>query len=136
MSSGATYLVTENGVSGTVEVAYNNQNHWSSQEPAGSFSAMFGASGSGSVDLDYSNFIPGTTATDDGIIGVSDGDNTVGTDTNLSNGSGTGISGLFPAGYPGLPGPESIGEEIPANFPIGAPIYRFVFNAGVFQILP
>ena len=122
-ASGGSYKITEDGGAGTVEVQFLNQNHWSSQEPAGDLRAVFDAPAK-RITFDYSNFIPGTTATDDGIFGVTDGDVATGSLTDLSDGAGTGVSavkGAFASGF----GPDSIAEIIPGNTPFGCPIYDF-----------
>ena len=110
-ASGATYVVSENLLTNNVKVEFVNQNHWSSQEPAGNFSVEFGSAGSGSVELDYAGFIPATTATDDGIIGVTDGDASVGTDTSFT--ASGGYIGNIP--YTSALGPDSICETINAD---------------------
>lgn len=110
-SSGGTYSVAENTGLGTIDVGFNNMNHWSSAEPAGTVICSF--QGPGIVFVDYSGFMPATMASDDIIIGVTDGDPGVGTDTDLSNGTGTGFSGAFPYNSPGAG--DSVGELIPAN---------------------
>ncbi len=140
--SGATYDVIEDTVTGTVTCAFNNQNHWSSGAPAGSFSCTFDPFlfGPGSVTFDYTNFLAGPNAGDNGIIGVSDGDastTALGTDTNLTNGTGTGISSV--QGIYTSPGPnDSIGEQIPnAVVPTFAsnPLVFFDLGGGQFLIL-
>ena len=116
--SGATYDVAEDPGLQTVIVIFNNQNHWSSVEPAGTFTATFGSIGPNSVTQNYDGFLPGATSGDDGIIGVTDGDQSVGIDTSLSNGLGTGITsqlGIFASAGAG----DSICETIPANMAIG-----------------
>ncbi len=117
--SGATYEVIEDTVNGIVTCAFNNQIHKASNAPAGSFSCVFDPYNflPGSVVLDYSGFIPGPNPADDGIIGISDGDastTALGTDTNLTNGFGSGLVSV--QGIYASPGPrDSIGEQIPAG---------------------
>ena len=121
--SGSTYKIIENIVTNTVEVQFNNQQHWSSVEPAGDFSVLF-SNNDERITFDYTNFIPGTMAVDNGIFGVSNGDPTVGTDTDLSDGFGTGTSAVQGSFVSGA-SPDSIGELIPANTPFGSQIYNF-----------
>ncbi len=142
VGSGATYDIIEDSVTGTVTCAFNNQNHWSSVAPAGSFSCTFDPFlyGPGSVTFDYTGFLAGTNASDNGIIGVSDGDvstTALGTDTNLTNGTGTGISSV--QGTYTSPGPnDSIGEQIPSGIvpPFASnPLVFFDLGGGQFLIL-
>jgi len=102
---------------GDVTVEFRNQNHWSSQQPAGDFSCTFFGNNYSDVSLDDAGFIPATTASDDIIIGTTDGDDMVGLDTDLSDGLGTGIPTSL--AYSSASGPDSIGELIPANTAIG-----------------
>lgn len=116
--SGATYEVTEDPINGVVEVAYLNQNHWSTGSPAGDFKVSFGSMGPNSLTFDHSGFIPGTDPTDNGIIGVSNGNTGLGQNVDLSNGLGTGF-GLVQGAYTTSGPNESIFEVIPANTAIG-----------------
>ena len=132
IGSGATYDVTEDTANQTVIVGFNNQNHWSSNDPAGSFSVTFGTFGPNSLTQDYTAFIPALTSTDDGIIGVTDGDVLVGMDTSHSNGLGTGLGlqiGLL-SDIPGT-GPNSHCETIPANTPISSAMYNWIDPTGL-----
>ena len=113
-TSGATYDVIEDTLAGTVEIQYNNQIYWSGGEAAGSASALFSTN---HVDLDWTGIMPATTSNDDVIIGVTDGDDMVGTDTDLSDGMGTGFANALP--YSSLSGPDSVGELVPSNVAIG-----------------
>ena len=122
-TSGATFDVLEDMNAGTVKVSYLNQNHWSSQEPAGDILATFGGVGPNSVVLDYTGFLPGTTSTDDGIIGVTDGDAATGGDTSLSNAMGTGTL-LVQGTFVSTNTPDSIAETIPANTAIGGGVVQ------------
>jgi hypothetical protein len=126
-SSGATYAVIE-GPNG-VTVEYRNQNHWAPNEPAGTFSCTFIDNSWSDTRLDYSGFIPATVGTDNVIIGVSDGDNTVGSDTDLSDGLGTGIANAI-GSYASISvlAPDAVGELIPANTPIGFSTCLFFEN--------
>ena len=128
VTSGATYDVIEDTGAGTVEFQFNNQVHWSSQEPAGSVSCVFGTN---TVDLDYTAFLAATTSTDDVIIGLSDGNAGVGTDTDLSNGLGTGIATALPYTSPGSD--DSVGELVPANTAIGLGMLSAADATGTFN---
>lgn len=91
-ASGATYCVTENLLTGDVDVDYNNQNYWGSNEAAGSFKVTFSGP---LVMLDYTNLVAQVTGTSNFIIGVTDGDPAVGTDTDLTVANGG--PGLIPS---------------------------------------
>ena len=121
--TGSTYKIIENLVTNTVEVQFKNQQHWAANQPAGDFSVLF-SNDDKRITFDYTNFIPATTAADDGIFGVSNGDPTVGTDTDLSDGFGTGTSAVQGSFVSGA-SPNSIGELIPTNTPFGSQIYNF-----------
>ncbi|HGY90722.1 MAG TPA: hypothetical protein ENK43_06080 [Planctomycetes bacterium] len=113
IQSGATYAVRESANGVTVE--FRDQIHWSSNEPAGTFFATFPAGNFSDVSVDLSGFLPATLATDDVIVGVTDGDPLVGIDTDLSNGMGTGIASNIGVYVSPVGGPDSVGETIPAN---------------------
>ncbi len=113
-SSGATYAVQETPA-GDVVVEFRDQIHWSSGEPAGSFSATFNNNAYSDTRIDLGGFIPGTTATDDVIVGLTDGDASIGNDTDLSDGMGTGISSVIGSYTSPIGSPDSVGELIPAN---------------------
>ncbi len=113
-SSGASYAVQETQ-SGSVRVEFRNQVHWSSIEPAGDFSVTFLANPFSDTRIDLTGFIPATLATDDVIVGVTDGDASVGNDTDLSDGMGTGISSVIGTYVSPAGAPDSVGELIPAN---------------------
>ena len=85
----------------------------------------------GSVFIDYSGFIPATMESNDIIIGVTDGDASVGPDVDLSNGAGTGLSSSFtyisPVG-------ASVGELIPANTALPFSNITFQYAAGVWTV--
>ena len=123
-ASGGSYKIIEDAGAGTVEVQFLNQNHWSSNEPAGDLRAVFDAPNK-RITFDYSGFIPATAATDDGIFGVTDGDPATGTLTDLSNGSGAGAAAVK-GSFLSVGGLDSVGEVIPANTPFGCPIYNFI----------
>ncbi len=142
VASGATYDVIQDTATGAITCAFNNQIHSASNAPAGSFSCTINPFGfnPGSVLFNYAGFLPGPSPGDDGIIGVSDGDalsTALGTDTDLTNGLGTGLSSV--QGTYVSPGPhDSIGEQIPAGvtppFPGGVLIFQNL-GGGQFQIL-
>ena len=124
-TSGATYEVTEDSINNTVEVKFANQNHWNSGEFAGTVTATFNPSlGVGSVTLDYTNYVPATTETQNLGTGITDGDILTGTDTDHSNGLGTGLSSQLSLLVDGVgTGPNSHLELIPPNAALSA-----VFN--------
>ena len=111
---------------------FSNQNLWSSQEPAGTFTVTFD---NADVILDYTGFMPGLTSTDDGIIGVTDGDISPGLDTGLTNGFDTGTSNAQ-GSFLSAAAPNSIVETIPAKTALGAAIYTFtdITGTGLFTI--
>ncbi|HGY92764.1 MAG TPA: hypothetical protein ENK43_16465 [Planctomycetes bacterium] len=116
LGSGATYAVQEQaGTFGNVRVEFRDQIHWSSNEPAGNFSVTFIGNAFSDTRIDLAGFLPATTATDDVIVGVTDGDSSVGNDTDLSDGMGTGISSVIGSYTSPMGAPDSVGELIPAN---------------------
>lgn len=125
--SGSTYDVIEDGISGFTTVAFNNQIHWSSNDPAGSFTCSFDTLGGlGTISIDLSAQTPGIASTDQILIGVTDGDDTVGTSSDVSDGLGTGLSTLIGGGGYTSPGAgDSVVEAIPMNTPFGTNIYNF-----------
>jgi hypothetical protein len=98
--------VIESPSTNTVRVEYNNQEHWGSVLPAGSWSGTFDNANPGWFTIDMTGFIGGDPSIDQGpLVGVTDGDDTVGTDY---------ISDLdvdIAAGYTTTVGPESIVED-------------------------
>ena len=121
--SGSTYKIIEDPIANTVEVQFINQQHWASTQPAGDFSVLF-SNDDKRITFDYTNFFPATMAADNGIFGVTNGDPNVGTESDLSNGLGTGTSaakGLYISAFAS----DSIAELIPATTPFGCPIYNF-----------
>lgn len=109
-SVGDNITVIEDTIGDTVVVAYNNQQHWNSQSPAGSWKVTFGALGPDSVVFDFTGYSAGLAADQNKIVGVTDGTNVAGgVDTNadlsnliLTSGGAYNSSGI---------GPESIMEE-------------------------
>ncbi|MCA9323260.1 MAG: hypothetical protein KDB53_21160 [Planctomycetes bacterium] len=144
VSSGATFDVLEDSINSRVTVSYNNQNHWASTMPAGNMQAIFdqAVNGPGSVVIDLTGFIPGPMiGSDDGIVGVSDGDVSVsalGTDTDFTNGLGTGTS-LMQGLYVSPGNNDSIGEQMPAAVAPGliggVVLYLDLTGSGQFLIL-
>ncbi len=140
--SGATYDVVEDTINMTVQCQFNNQNHWSSSDPAGSFSVTFDLLGTaggspGSVIFDHSGFMPGVTASDNGITGVSDGDASLtaaGTETDL-----TGLGGLggAQATYVSPGNNDSVGELTLANTAVSwvSPLIFLESGSGLWVIL-
>lgn len=120
--SGATYDVIEDLSTGSATVAFVNQKHWSSADPAGTFTCTFDAVNN-AVAFDFTSHLPGLTATESPLIGVSDGDDTVGTSTDLSDGFGTGLVANF--GYTSPNPADSICEVMPANTAFGSTTYTF-----------
>jgi len=108
---GSDTSITENLLTGDVTVNYNNQNWWATPEPAGSFSANFTGP---LLTLDYSNLLTQVTGTTNFIVGVTDGNAGVGTDTDLSVLNG-GLGILNSLGIYVSPGiDDSIAEEFVA----------------------
>ncbi len=101
--------IIESPSSNTVRVEYNNQEHWTSITPAGSWSGTFDNSIPGLFTFDMTGFIGGDPTLDLGpLIGVTDGNDAVGTDylADLD------VDQL--AGYTTAVGPESIVEDFNA----------------------
>ncbi len=118
-NSGSTYDIVEDTLNGTVEIQYNNQQYWNSQAPAGNAIATFSTN---HVDLDWTGVIADTDTANNYVIGVTDGDAMVGTDTDLTvidpvtmNPVGGGFAGALP--YTSMAGPDSVGEQLPASTP-------------------
>ncbi|MEZ6197486.1 MAG: hypothetical protein R3F20_17465, partial [Planctomycetota bacterium] len=127
-NTSALYEVTEDMVLGTVRVDYKNQDHWPTSNPAGDFSVTFGSLGPNSLTFDHTGFIPdpATSNTHDFVIGITDGDNTVGTDTNFSDGLGGGLAAAIGGSYitPGtVTPPESFAELVPQGVNPGLGIW-------------
>jgi hypothetical protein len=72
-TSGATYDVTENTITGDVSVSFTNQNWWDSITPAGTNVVTFQAA-TNTLVFDHSGFIPAGGPTDDVIVGWSNAD--------------------------------------------------------------
>lgn len=113
---------------GTVQVQYNNQEHWNSNLTAGSWSITFGGIGPNSVTFDMSGYIGGDPAIDFGpIIGLTDGTSLSGTDRTSD------LSVDIGSAYTTAAGPESIAEDTDPYFVgiglIGQPLDFTVLNA-------
>ena len=131
MTNGATYEVVENPSQGTVRVDFLNQIHFASNLPAGSFSVEFGPLGPGSVVLDYAGFLPGMGNSDAGIVGITDGDASVGVDTSFT--SSGGFLGNTP--YVSPTGPDSICETFTPSASIPFQTLTFItFGGGIFAV--
>jgi hypothetical protein len=101
--------VIESPSTNTVSIEYNNQEHWDSVLPAGSWSGTFDNSTPGWFTFDMTGFIGGDPSVDLGpLVGITDGDDTVGTDY-LSD-----LDVDMAAGYSTVVGPESIVEDFQA----------------------
>ena len=108
-NTGSTYRVLEDTTTGEVKVSFVDQIYWYTQSNAGTASATFNSLGPQSVVLDHTLTTVPTGVTDGIVIGVTDGDDTVGIDV------GGDISVLIGGGgYFTPPGnaPESIGEHL------------------------
>jgi hypothetical protein len=102
--------VTEDGVTGTVKVEYQNQVRWDTLTPCGTFSVTFGTIGADSLTFDLTGYIvAGGTAVDRSpIVGVSDG-------TSAAGGVDTTLDLSASLGYASAGGPESIMEQFRAG---------------------
>jgi hypothetical protein len=128
--SGATYVVTEDTTSGATTVAFNNQVDWGSGVLVGNWDVTF--DGMGNTTFNYGGVIPGLFSTAV-TIAYTDGDGlagTIGSDTDLTDGVGTGfvnaIAGSYTTGVTaGTMAPDSVAEDFPgtgdlaATFPAG-----------------
>lgn len=106
-NTGSTYRVLEDTTTGEVRVTFLDQIYWSTQANAGTASASFNTLGTGSIVLDHTLLTVPNGVTDGIVIGVSDGDDTIGNDFTAD------ISAIMSgAGYttPAPNAPESIGE--------------------------
>ena len=109
---GSSTSITENTITGDVTVNYDTQNWWNANEPAGNFSATFVGP---LLTLDYSGLIAQVAGTDPFIVGVTNGDSTVGTDSDISvSAGGLGTLGSLGA-YVSASAPDSIGDEMAAG---------------------
>jgi hypothetical protein len=102
--------VTEDVVTGTVKVEYQNQVRWDTLTPCGTFSVTFGATGADSLTFDLTGYVvAGGTAVDQSpIVGVSDG-------TSAAGGVDTTLDLSASLGYSSAGGPESIMEQFPTG---------------------
>lgn len=115
--------IIESPTAGTVRVEYNNQEHWDSQLTAGSWSGTFDNNTPGLFTFDMTGLLIGDPSMDSGpLVGLTDGDDTVGTDyvSDLSVDQG--------GGYTSAAGPESIVEDFLATAVLGAPLDITVVN--------
>ncbi len=116
-SPSPTIDVTEDTTVNTVNVSFSNQYHWSTGNPAGTASVTFGGFGPNSLTFDHSGFLGDSNPAGNShnvIIGVTDGDDQVGSDTNLTDGTGTGLVGAIGT-YTSAMGPDSFAEQIPTG---------------------
>lgn len=123
----AVFEVVEDTTSNETTINFLNQNHWDTFGPAGDVSVTFGLAGPGSVTWDLSQFIPDGGSTHDVIIGVTDGDDQVGPNTDLTvgTGTGTGISSVIGT-YLSTSAPDAIGELIAPGVMPGSVMFNFV----------
>lgn len=112
-TSGATYDVIEDTAAGTVTVLFANQLYWGSGEPMGNHSVTFDGFAN-SVTFNFSGLLASTTNGATAHVGISNGDDQLGTSSDLTDGLGTGISTVI--GSYASPGPDdSFCEEFPAD---------------------
>ena len=128
--SGSTYVVSEDTVAGITTVAFNNQVDWTSGALLGSWDVVF--DGAGTTTFNYGGLTPGLI-TGTATIAYTDGDGlagTIGSDTDLTDGLGTGFVNAVAASYTtgvtaGTMAPDSVAEDFPgtgdpaAAFPAG-----------------
>jgi hypothetical protein len=110
--------VIEDMVTGNVTVVAVNQNYWSTGDPAGSASCMFTVNPgvNHDVTLDYTATIVGLASADNILIGLTDGDDTVGTDNDLSGSGGwAGQAGS----YNSAGANDTVGQLIAPNTALG-----------------
>ena len=108
--------VIEDLGTGETIVCFRDQNWWQTQNSAGDIVVRFNSPGPGSVTFDHSNFLadPAAGNTHDVIIGITNGDDTVGTMTDLSDGTGTGISSMLGV-YTSPGNDDSFAELVPVG---------------------
>ena len=96
MTSGATYKVVEDTITGKTTFQYLNQNHWllGGGDPMGDVSVCFDGA---QFSFDYSAYIPAVSATETVIFGFTDGDETAGAATDQSA-NPTGLLGYSSSG--------------------------------------
>jgi hypothetical protein len=104
--------VLEDTTTSEVKVSFVDQIYWSTQSNAGIASATFNTLGTQSVVMDHTLTTLPSGVTDGIVIGVTDGDDTVGVDVAGDISSLIGTGGYFTA--PGN-APESIGENFNAG---------------------
>ena len=111
--------VVENPVTGTVQVGFMNIFHgFTNGLPAGSLVSTLGSVGANSVSFDHRAYRESALSGDDLIVGVTDGDENIGSDTSLTNGSGTGILNLLGL-FQSSSAPDSIAETFAPGQPLG-----------------
>ena len=123
----ATFDVIEDIAANSTQIAYRNQIYWDSGSPAGDATVTFNSAGPNSLTFDYTAFIADANPAanpHDVIIGFTDGDSTMGLDTDLSDGMATGFAGAVGT-YLSASGGDSVGELLPVGVqpPLG------IFNA-------
>ncbi|MEE9391856.1 MAG: hypothetical protein V3W41_05045, partial [Planctomycetota bacterium] len=118
-----TYEVLEDTTLGTTLITFRNMEEAFIAVPLGTWTALFEAAGPNTVTWDWSGFTTGLTGGIPTAIGVTNGDTTSGSDTDLSDTLGTGIPGAITAAgglyqsslnSPGFVAPDSVVEELPA----------------------
>lgn len=114
-----TWDVIEDMTNGNVTVVARNQNYWSSGDPAGDASCMFTVNSgfNHDVTMDYTATTVGLASADNILIGLTDGDDTVGTDNDLA-GSG-GWAGQVGGSYTSAGANDTVGELIAPNTALG-----------------
>jgi hypothetical protein len=111
-NTGSTYRVLEDTTTGEVKVSFVDQIYWSTQSNAGIASATFNTLSTQSVVMDHTLTTLPSGVTDGIVIGVTDGDDTVGADVPGDISSLIGTGGYFTAP---VNAPESIGENFNAG---------------------
>ena len=127
-SGSAVVEVAEDMATGATTVSFLNQAYWQTGSPAGNASVTFNFAGPNSLAFDYTGYLPETAAsgnTHNTIIGMTDGDDSIGSDTDMSDGAGTGIFNNLGL-YTSTMGPDSIGELIPTGVGIAATMWTAV----------
>ncbi len=121
MAGPSTYEILEDATLGTVQVVFRYMYYWTTNEPAGTVVITFGDNGPNCFSLDLTGVMPTVAGTQDVCFGVSNGDLSTPL-TDLSNGMGTGLFNLLPAGggtgyLSAAPG-DSVAECFPRNLPL------------------
>jgi len=123
--------VSEDMVTGNVTVVAKNQNYWSTGDPAGDASCMFTVNPgvNHDVTLDYTATTVGLASADNILIGLTDGDDTVGTDNDLSGSGGWAGQG---GSYTSAGANDTVGELIAPNVALGF-TQLIAIDAGISQ---